>query len=184
MKESPSATGSRTARSRRARVCGPRSFSRSSGLERGRSGGLAGRALARTQRRDNASRRRRESKWGAAQGRFRRRKLQRGRVDVGPCTRGRRRGTEVRSRDASGGPAIPVLRAPRAPILAASKEQQAERSKKAYQDGREVRRHSQVALTSCWNVPMSTPPINQLLALQERVDVVHHSYEWLRTSLE
>jgi len=89
----------------------------------------------------NASWRKRRLSWAVAQIRFGCHQLRRGRIDAGLSTRGRRRNAEARSRDTSGGVAIPVLRDARAPILAAPKEQQERHRKEAYQDARKGRRH-------------------------------------------
>jgi hypothetical protein len=120
---------------------GPRSFSRSSGLERRWSSGPAAGALARARQRVSASRRRRGLNSAVAQIRFACQQRWLGSIDVGLYARGRRNSAEARSRDTSGGAAMAMLRDARAPIRAAPKEQQERHSKKAYQDARKGRRH-------------------------------------------
>lgn len=149
---------------RRARVRALRSFSLSSGLERRWSGSFGRRALPRAEALVDASRRRRGLNPSVGQVRFGRRQLRLGRIDVDPHGDRCQSPTEVRRRDAFGGAPIPALPDTRAPILAAPKEQQERRSKKAHQGERRSRRHVAICtLNICSSVPESTPPITRHL---------------------
>jgi hypothetical protein len=140
-----------------AREC-RRSFRLTSGLERRWSSGLAGRALARAQRRGIASRRRRGLNAAVGHARFGYQQRRPRSIDSLPHGRRRLRRTEVRRRTDPVGAAMRVHRHTRAPIRAAPQEQHERRSKNAYQVTSRGRRHvSGCALTSCSNVRGSAP---------------------------
>jgi len=149
-----------------AREC-LRSFRLTSGVERRRSGGLAGRALARAQRHGIASRRRGGLNSAVLQARFGCQKLRPRSVDVLPLGRRGQQRTLVRCRDSWVRAVMPVRRDMRASVRGVPQKQQERRGKRAYQGTIGRHRHvSGCALTNCSNVGGSAATIKRQLTPQ------------------
>ena len=123
------------------------------------SGGFASRALVRAQALADTSRRSRGLNLAVVQAHFACRQLRLGGVDVvrrgGRCQSRK----EVRRRNALRCAPIAAVPATRASMLAAPKEQQEHRSKKAHQSARRISGHVAIcALNSCSKVPEATSP--------------------------